>query len=150
MAWTALIRLANNRRGGTAIEYAIIAALAAITIAGAAQRLGGGVSGNFESVSTGLAEAQGQSEIEETPVSEPETPAPEAENPLPDQPEEEAEQPTSKADKAAARKAKREARSKAKAERRAARRAEKLAKRVARQEAKQRAEALKNAPPPEE
>ena len=46
--------LANNERGATAIEYALIAALIAVAIIGAVTLVGGDVTSTFNSISSSL------------------------------------------------------------------------------------------------
>ena len=49
-----LIRLIRDRRGATAIEYGLIAALIAIAAISAMSTLGGGISTTFNNVSDNL------------------------------------------------------------------------------------------------
>ena len=49
-----MTRLARDRRGATAIEYALIASLISIVIVGAARMLGGDVMDLFSRVSAGF------------------------------------------------------------------------------------------------
>ncbi len=51
---TCLEKLYQNRQAVTAIEYALIAALIAVTIIGAVSSMGTGIAGTFGSVSSEL------------------------------------------------------------------------------------------------
>ena len=51
---TLLNKLARDRKGATAIEYGLIAALIALVMAAGATTLGNGLKDKFTSVATGL------------------------------------------------------------------------------------------------